>query len=131
MNFTGCIECGNTVIENKALQLCASCASRQRKEDRQAKTNALKKPVRLQKFSEKKAEKQLPFAVLRRKYLNENPVCEVHLEGCLGVSSEIHHITFSADDYLNVATFKAVCSPCHRRLEDLPAIKRRELGLLI
>jgi len=132
MNFTGCIECGSLVIENEALHLCASCAGEQRKQDRQAKKNALKRPAKIAKMSEKKAGKILPYAILRRKFLDENPVCEMFLPGCDGDSAEVHHKSVSELDYLEVSTWMAVCRNCHSACEtQLSAIERRKRGFLI
>ena len=132
MNFTGCIECGSLVIENEALRLCASCSHARRKaeKDELKKVGKRRKPI--VKVSEKKQEKLKPYAVLRRNYLKENPVCELHLQGCTGNSEEIHHISKDESNFLNIKTWKATCRPCHDRCERiLSAVKRRELGLLI
>ena len=133
MNFTGCIECGSLVIENEALHLCASCAGEQRKQDRQAKKNALKKPKQIAKFSEKKAEKILPYAVLRRQTLKERPVCEINIKSiCEGVAEELHHCSTSELDFLDMDTVKTACRPCHRYTETMmSAEERRRKGLLI
>lgn len=111
---------------------CGSHNAHFRKEKRQAATNALKKPARIQKFSEKKATKILPYAVMRRIYLNSHPRCEVRLTGCKGQSSEIHHINTSDKDFLNTKTWVAICRNCHYRVENkMSAIERRSKGLLI
>lgn len=84
------------------------------------------------KFSEKKADKLKPYAVLRRNYLKENPVCEMFLPGCDGESVEIHHKSLSELDYLEVSTWMAVCRNCHAVCEtQMSAIERRNRGFLI
>lgn len=117
---------------NEQSEYCATHAHHLRKESRDSKKAALKKPKHLPKFSEKKASKILPYAVLRRRYLDEHPVCEVHLTGCTGLSEEIHHCGTEEKDFLNTKTWKAVCRHDHNVIERiLSAKKRRELGLLI
>jgi len=132
MNFTGCIECGSLVIENEALHLCASCSHARRKSDRDELKNAGKKRKVIQKVSEKKQEKLKPYAILRRNYLKENPVCEANLIGCEGNSVEIHHCHTSEAYFLKAQTWKAVCRFCHSQIETkLSAFVRRKLGLLV
>lgn len=105
-----------------------------RKSDRDFKKAALKvPPKRPSKFSEKKAAKILPYAILRRNYLNENPVCQIRIDGvCIGPSEEIHHCSMSDLDFLEVSTWKASCVVCHRWVESMmSAEERRAKGLLI
>jgi len=113
-------------------EFCASHNAHFRKEKRQAAKNALKKPARIPKFSEKKATKILPYAVMRRIYLKENPVCEANLNSCETHSAEIHHKSMSDLDYLEVKTWMAVCRSCHNFIEQIMgAEERRERGFLI
>lgn len=118
-------------VENKDTGLCARHGAEMRKAERDSlKEKAKRKP--LAKFSEKKADKLKPYAVLRRNYLKENPVCELHLQECQGLSQEIHHCSTSEKDFLNTKTWKASCVSCHRRCEEkLSATERREKGLLL
>lgn len=119
-------------VENKELRLCATHAFGFRKSQREEIKNEGKKRKSIAKVSEKKADKLKPYAVLRRNYLKENPVCELFLPGCEGESSEIHHCSMSELDFLEVSTWKAACSSCHRYCEtQLSAEERRRLGLLI
>lgn len=87
---------------------------------------------RIRKVSDKKQEKLKPYAILRRQYLNENPVCEANLIGCEGNSVEIHHCHSDEAYFLKVHTWKAVCRFCHSQIETkLSAFVRRKMGLLI
>ena len=117
---------------NEQVDFCASHLHAMRKAEKDEIRNAGKKRKAIAKVSEKKQEKLKPYAVLRRNYLKENPVCELHLQGCTGNSEEIHHISKDESNFLNIKTWKATCRPCHDRCERiLSAVKRRELGLLI
>lgn len=133
MNFTGCIECGSMVIENKALHLCASCSHAHRKSLRDSTKALLKgKPKQIARVSDKKKEKLKPYAILRRNYLKENPICESGLCECANLSEEIHHCSMSELDFLEVTTWKAVCKFCHHAIEFyMSAEERRAKGLLV
>lgn len=128
-----CKICGSPKVENRDTMLCGECNHTERKASREATKQALKpKPTRIRKVSEKRQEKLKPYAILRRQYLNENPVCELHLIGCTGNSKEIHHCHTSDLYFLDITTWKAACVSCHRHCEQkLSAIERRKLGLLI
>lgn len=117
---------------NDKVPYCGTHAAYLRKSERDEKKAALKKPQKIAKMSEKKADKVKSYAPMRRQYLKENPVCEIGLAGCDGNSSEIHHCSMSALDFLEISTWKASCQSCHRKVEtELSAEERRNLGLLI
>lgn len=119
-------------VESKELGYCASHAFGFRKAERDEAKNAGKKVKRIAKVSEKKADKLKPYAVLRRNYLKENPVCEMFLPGCDGDSSEIHHCSMSELDFLEMSTWKAACAPCHRFVETMMSAEERRIrGFLI
>ncbi len=110
---------------------CATCNFNLRKAERVA-NQPVKKVYRIPKVSKKRKEKLKEYKPLRDSYLKEHPVCEIKLMGCKAVSVEIHHCSTSDKDFLNVQTWKAVCRPCHDKLEFFEsAIARKEKGWLI
>jgi hypothetical protein len=61
-------------------------------------------------------EKQKPW-------LQEHDKCEAKLEGCLVDSHEVHHMEGRIGAaLLDETTWLAVCPPCHRKIEDNPAM---------
>lgn len=132
MNFTGCIECGNPVIE--AFGLCASCNGRKRKSDRDSKKAALKAPPKkIAKFSAKMKTERVSYEKLSREYLKGHPDCGVKIPGlCTNRATTIHHAAKRGKNYLNVATWIGACFQCHDFLETrMSATERRLRGLLI
>lgn len=83
------------------------------------------------KMSQKRAAEMSEYIPLRAEFLKENPTCAVKFEGCTRQSTDVHHRSMSADDFLIVDTWLAVCRTCHDKLEALPADVRREKLFLI
>ena len=110
---------------------CASCNHAARKEHR----NSLKEKKKyvIPKATAKRREENKAYTPLRKKYLEDHPDCQVKLLGiCTGKALEIHHVSTSHKDFLNIKTWKSSCKECHRFLETvLSAQARRNLGLLI
>ena len=109
----------------------ATCNFQRRKAER----NALKKKkvYTIPKVTAKRREENKAYTPLRKKYLEDHPDCQVKLLGiCTGKALEIHHVSTSHKDFLNIKTWKSSCKECHRFLETvLSAQDRRNLGLLI
>jgi hypothetical protein len=121
-----CIDCGGTPIE--AFGRCASCNSLQRKLERESKKVKVVKPVK--KVSEKRADELLQYPRLKKQYLEFKMHCEIRLEGCTGSSTQIHHVSKDAKNFLNTDTWLGCCPSCHTKCEALPAKQRRSLGFL-
>ncbi len=123
-------DCPNPV-ENRDKGLCSSCGHALRKAER----NALKtkKVYTIPKATAKRKEENKAYTPLRKKYLEDHPECQVKLLGiCTGKALEIHHVSTSHKDFLNIKTWKSSCKECHRHLETvLSAEVRKEKGLLI
>lgn len=119
-----CTSCGSNKLE--ANGLCASCNHAARK----AAKLKVKVVTPVKKVTQKKADELAKYPGLKRQYISIHPTCEIVLTGCTVKSEEIHHCSLSAKNFLNTDTWLASCSTCHRRLEDLPAEQRRELGWL-
>lgn len=107
---------------------CASHNWQIRKTERDAKKIKVIRPVR--KVTEKRDKENKEYSKLRKDFLEHKMVCEVRFIGCQITSSEIHHCSLSQKNFLNIKTWKAICSVCHRDLEDMPAEERRLKGFL-
>lgn len=126
-----CVKCENKIIENLDTRLCATCGHLARKAERLALVEK-KKPKRIKPRSEKRAAEDKIYSVVRAEYLAIHSYCEIKLIGCVGMSTQIHHVTMSALDRTNNDTFKAACWRCHHVLETkLSAEVRRKKGLLV
>jgi len=66
--------------------------------------------------SSKRKKKDAEYSKLREKYLTENPLCMVKVNGCSHGATDVHH-KFSGSDrdtyYLVQSTWLAVCRACH------------------
>ena len=95
-----------------------------------------RKPIR--SVSKLQARRLRLYAVIRKTYLLEHPLCEACpiIRPYAGVSkntawaTDIHHTRGKLGELLFATQyFKAVCSTCHRYIHDHPH-QARELGLL-
>ena len=78
-----------------------------------------KKPNKIKPLSDKRSKQNSEYLELRKLYLNNNPDCEVKLEGCTFVSKEIHHAKKRTGAMLtDVKYFVAICRNCHNRVEN-------------
>jgi hypothetical protein len=69
--------------------------------------------------SSKKIDQDKEYTKLRKKFLNDNPMCEAHLMDCLQKATEVHHKKGRTGDlYLDVQYFLAICNSCHRKITD-------------
>lgn len=122
-----CIDCGGTPVE--AFGRCASCNASNRKAERESKKVKVVKQVK--KVSEKRADELKEYPSKKRKFLLENPNCQLKQIGCNGKATQIHHCSLLAKNFLNEKTWKSACAGCHHFVEVyMPAEERRRLGLL-
>jgi hypothetical protein len=110
------------------LKLCKQCWSCHKSgEDTQKPTSS-----EIPRVSAKRAKKDAEYAKLRQRYLTENPLCIVNVNGCMHNATDIHH-TFAGSNrdafYLVQSTFLAVCRNCHSWVHLNPE-KARILGYL-
>jgi len=125
-----CRGCDSPKIENYETMLCASCSHSIRKAEKKALAEP-KKRKRIKPVGEKKAAEIVIYKPKRLGYLEEHPYCEIKLIGCIGIATQLHHVTTSAKDFTNMDTVKAACWRCHFQVESvLSAAVRRKLGLL-
>jgi AMMECR1 domain-containing protein len=105
------------------LKTCASCNKAKhiwkiQGRDRYCKEcwYSMEKPKSISPVSKKRQVEMDEYSKKRTAYLALHPICEARLQGCLGASSEIHHLYSGKDRhkyYLNMSTWKAVCRNCH------------------
>jgi len=104
---------------------CWSCHSS--KDNTQKPTKSAIPPV-----SSKRKKKDAEYLKLRERYLSDNPLCMVKVNGCSHNATDVHH-KFSGSDrdtyYLVQSTWLAVCRNCHDFLHLNPKLSR-EMGWL-
>ena len=77
--------------------------------------------------SSKKKKKDQEYLKLRERYLTENPLCMVKVNGCSHGATDVHHTFAGANRdafYLVQSTWKAVCRNCHDWIHANPAEAR-------
>ena len=107
-------------------KFCIRCWSAQSKSD--TKPTVVRKKIAAR--SPKKIKQDALYSSLRRKFLEENPMCQAHLPGlCLGQASEIHHRAGKIGSlYCDINNFLAICRPCHNYIT-IYSKEAIELGL--
>ena len=113
----------NKMVDDMRMQLCADCA---RKEHVQLKPTT----KQIKKRSDKKVMEDRLYTILRKKYMDEHPNCEINTASCTTVGTEIHHTHYrTGENYLDITTWKTSCRACHNWVHQNP-IEARELKLL-
>jgi len=79
--------------------------------------------------SKKQQGLDVAYNLLRVPFMESHPMCEAHLPGCQGHSSDVHHVSQRGSNYLVVATWIAVCRVCHTWIHEHPK-ESREMNLL-
>lgn len=110
---------------------CARHGHAMRKLAKDLKRQKEKRFVPISKMSQKRAGEMADYLPLKEEWIKANPLCLVKMEGCTKFTTEPHHRSSSADDFLVVETWLACCRSCHTKLEALPAEVRREMLYLI
>lgn len=109
------------------------CYTHDKEQKREAKDKLKEKKIyKIPAKSKKKAKEDREYTVLRKKFLEEYPMCQASIHGyCTGKSTQVHHISKSQTNFLEVSTWLAVCQDCHNMIERyMTAVDRREKGLL-
>ena len=138
-NMGTCIRCEIAPIENKTTNLCATCSAADRKAERQAIKDSLKKkptPIAkatkpIKKVSDKMRKELKTYAQKRKEHLQAHPLCQIRLDVCTGQAFEVHHSAKRGANLNNEDTFMSACPECHTKVETvLSASERREKGFL-
>lgn len=69
------------------------------------------------------------YSKLRKKFLEQNPMCQAHLPGiCSTTSTQVHHKAGRVGKlFLDITKWLAVCHHCHVWIEQHP-VQAKELG---
>lgn len=77
--------------------------------------NPKPKKKAIRKVSKKRAKQERQYRPVRKKFLQEHPVCELNLSGCQGTATQIHHAAGRENSrLLNVDDFRSACDHCHK-----------------
>lgn len=114
-----------TVIwkNHEGFRYCKQCWSCHKSTDNTQKpTNSV-----IPRVSSKRKQKDAEYLKLRERYLTENPLCMVKVNGCMHNATDVHH-TFAGSNreafYLVQSTWKAVCRNCHDYIHAHPSEAR-------
>jgi hypothetical protein len=106
----------------KYCRYCWSCQKAINNDSSQKPTD-----YKIPQVSSKRKKKDQEYLKLRERYLNENPLCMVNVNGCANSATDIHH-TFAGSNrdafYLVQSTWLAVCRVCHKHIHENPAEAR-------
>ena len=92
-----------------------------------SKTKPLaRKPIN-PKSKKMKASEQV-YTILRRKFMEANPMCQAALHCCSGGSTDVHHKKGRGEYHLVVSSWLSVCRLCHTYIEEHPT-EAIQLGL--
>lgn len=81
----------------------------------------------MKRFSKKRARENRKYLALRKKFLEQNPICE--FEGCEAEATECHHSEGRIGKrLLDTRKFKALCN-YHHRWAELNPVEAKEKGL--
>jgi hypothetical protein len=89
-----------------------------------------KKPLQRKPINKKSKKMQVAdaaYTILRRKFMEEKPMCEASLPSCNRSSTDVHHMKGRGLHHLEVSTWLSVCRQCHAWIEENPK-KAIELG---
>jgi hypothetical protein len=133
MKLKLCDSCGKTTViwkNHEGFRYCKYCWSCHKSKD----NTESQKPTNsgISQVSSKRKKKDQEYLKLRERYLLENPLCMVKVNGCSHGATDIHHTYAGANRdafYLVQSTWKAVCRNCHDWIHGHPA-EAREMGWL-
>ena len=117
MKLKVCDGCGKDSVIWKSsgtggLKLCKNCWSCHKSGENIQKPTSSGIPH----VSPKRAKKDAEYSKLRQRYLTENPLCMVNVNGCANSATDIHH-TFAGSNrdafYLVQSTWLGACRNCH------------------
>jgi hypothetical protein len=115
-----CSECGDiTFLWKSNPPLCKLCAAKLKK-------------TKIKPFSKKRSIQNKEYIILRRKFLDDNLICQLKLIGCTHNATDIEHREGRIGDLLtNVNKWLAVCRNCHIKIETTLNKEAYEQGIKI
>ena len=95
-----------------------------------AQKSPLKRPTKkIKTVSKKRAKQNRAYTPLKKKYMEDHPLCEAKMIGCTGRATDLHHVAGRAGKNLLLTEhFRALCRNCHDLLE-VKDKKARKAGL--
>ncbi len=87
--------------------------------------NTARKPIAKQSAKRKKLD--AAYSVLAKSFKQRHPHCMARLDGCTGITSDVHHMRGRNIYLLDETEFLLVCRNCHSWIELHPA-QAKELG---
>ena len=101
---------------NRYCKYCWSCHKSKKPTSQKPKTS-------IPRVSAKRKKKDAEYLKLRKRYLNDNPLCKVKVDGCSNSATDIHH-TYAGSDrdafYLVQSTWLSTCRNCHNWIHGNP-----------
>ena len=89
---------------------------------------SIEKPKSISPVSTKRRGEMDTYSKLREAFLIVKPHCEAKLQGCTGVSTDVHHkMGRLGENYLKISTWLSTCRSCHSWIE-LNSEAAKELG---
>lgn len=72
--------------------------------------------------SAKRAARDRRYRIEREEFLEQHPICEVMVEGCRWIATEVHHMAGRAPSvFFRKDLWKPACHPCHAYVTEHPA----------
>mgnify|MGYP003634956779 FL=1 len=90
------------------------------------------KPLKRKPINQKSKKMQIldqAYIKLRKKFMEENPICQCSMHCCNGAATDCHHKKGRGKYHLVVNTWMSVCRQCHNWIHDNPK-EAQELGFL-
>jgi len=106
---------------------CQQCAMRE-KVSQTAPKGPTKPRQPIKSISDKQDKLNKAYSALRKVFLEQHPFCMAQLNGCTGVSTDVHHMKGRGEYLLDTATWMSSCRLCHSWIESHSA-EAKELGL--
>lgn len=106
---------------DKGSRYCKSCWYK----SKENKKPLQRKPIN--KKSKKMQATDAAYTILRKKFMEEYPMCQAALPGCNKSSTDVHHMKGRGIYHLEVSTWLSVCRQCHTYIEEHPK-EAKELG---
>lgn len=131
-----CAECLQDKViwkNHLGLKYCAQCWNKIKPQAplKQSPIKSSQKPI--SKQSPKRKKLDAAYSILRKQFLQDHPMCQVHVNGvCTGPATQIHH-SYDAGDrekYMNdTSTWFAVDFACHEFIHN-NSLWAKEQGFL-
>ena len=121
----GCLKQRFIYKSHGTKKFCKLCWGKYLKGD--APSGISSKVKAINKASSKKEKADYLYAIARKSYLENKPMCEAKLPGCSLNATDIHHKKGRVgDNFLDTTNFLAVCRSCHGIIEEHVEMAKEE-----